>query len=60
MADRHSMDAPAEAEPVVLDVQGRTLTVILDDGERLVFDLHEFETELDLMKRAAASERRAA
>lgn len=60
MTTRHALDG-TEAEPVILDVQAGALTVILDDGERLVFDLHEFETELDLVKRAAVSaERRAA
>lgn len=48
MGDRHPVGEPREAEPYVLHVEEDVFTLITDDGERHVFNAHEFAAELDV------------
>lgn len=48
MADRTLPDGTREAEPVTIDVSGGCLSIVLDDGERIVVAAREFACELDV------------
>lgn len=47
MADRTMPGGATDAEPVVIEVSDGQLSILLDDGERLVLGAYEFEAELD-------------
>lgn len=54
MVTRHLPNGETEAEPMTLEVNGPELTLVLDDGERLVLPAHEFAAELDFEMAAEA------
>lgn len=60
MSTRHPIGSAPEAEMVVIDVNAGTLTLILDDGERIVMQANEFTCALDLEMAADALQRNAA
>lgn len=47
MVDRHDGAGEVEAEPVVVDVDGETAVLTLDDGIELVFDTEALRAALD-------------
>lgn len=54
MVTRDPAGAPPEAEPVLVLVDDRSIVLVLDDGERLVFDAAELRRATTPDLRAAA------
>ncbi len=53
MGTRDHGDEP-EAEPVLVEVDGDQVTLVLDDGQSLVLDRHELADALSVAKLEAA------
>lgn len=60
MSTRHPIGDAPECELLVVAVEDGTLTLILDDGERIVVQANEFVAALDLEMTADKIERQAA